>query len=91
MEIQARRLAVLLVMALIVASCAHQPMPEAYDPPGFFSGVWHGMIAGFALIAHIFNPDIRIYAFPNSGGWYDFGFLFGIAIWGAGAGAGSRG
>jgi hypothetical protein len=32
--------------------------------------------------------DVRIYAFPNSGGWYDFGYLFGVAMFLGGCGAG---
>jgi|GEM_PF-2179753 len=61
---------------VIVAGCAHQPIPEAYDPPGFFMGVWHGATMGFSLIGEIFFNH-RIYAFPNSGGWYDLGYVLG--------------
>jgi hypothetical protein len=45
-------------------------------------GLWHGVVAPFALFAHIFDNNIRIYAFPNSGGWYDFGFILGVGAWG---------
>jgi hypothetical protein len=51
---------------------------EANDPPGFFMGLWNGFTIFFALIGHIFHSSIRIYAFPNSGGWYDFGFFLGV-------------
>lgn len=54
-----------------------QPIPRAYNPPGFFSGILHGILAPFALLGSIFM-DIRIYAFPNSGWWYDLGFIIGI-------------
>jgi hypothetical protein len=38
------------------------------------------------LIVHIFNENISVYEINNTGGWYDFGFLFGvICIWGAGS------
>ena len=30
-------------------------------------------------------PDIAIYAVPNSGGWYDFGYFVGIVFLGVGA------
>ena len=30
----------------------------------------------FSLVASIFTED-RIYAFPNAGGWYDFGYFIG--------------
>lgn len=68
-----------LVLALVVAGCAHQPTPMAHDAPGFLLGLLHGFICPFALIASIFT-DVRIYAFPNSGVWYDFGFVTGAAL-----------
>jgi hypothetical protein len=46
--------------------------PEA---AGFFLGFWHGLIAIYSLVAHIFNPDIVVFQTPNNGGWYSFGFL----------------
>ncbi len=84
-----RRIAFLLVgAALAVASCAHQPAPEAYDPPGFFMGLIHGFIILFSFIGSLFT-DVRIYAFPNSGGWYDLGYLIGAGIFLGGSGASS--
>jgi len=74
-------------MLLLLVSCAHQPIPEAYDPPGFFMGLWNGLTIFFALIGHLFDNSIRIYAFPNSGGWYDFGFFLGACIFGGGGGS----
>jgi hypothetical protein len=71
----------ILVLCVALVGCAAQPMPDAYDPPGFFSGLWHGCIMFFALIGHIFDDSIRIYAFPNSGGWYDFGYFLGVLSW----------
>lgn len=71
----------ILAFPLVLAACATQPYPDSYDPPGFFMGLWHGFIIFFALIGHIFDSSIRIYAFPNSGGWYDFGFFLGIGSW----------
>jgi hypothetical protein len=41
------------------------------DPAGFFAGIWHGWIAPFALIAHLFHGDVRIYEVDNTGSWYD--------------------
>jgi hypothetical protein len=34
--------------------------------------------------------DFRIYAFPNSGGWYDFGYLLGAMGFLGGGGASAR-
>jgi hypothetical protein len=80
----------LLVSALAAASCAHQPAPIAGDVPGFFAGLVHGFLILFSFIASLVT-DARIYAFPNSGGWYDFGFLLGAMAFLGGSGASSAG
>lgn len=83
-----RRLAGVLGLTLLtLAACASQPYVETDHAPGFFRGLLHGFIAWFALIGHLFDHKIRIYAYPNLGGWYDFGFLVGASLWGGGAGA----
>jgi hypothetical protein len=69
--------ALVLTASILLAACATQPTPSAFEPPGFWFGVMHGFTAPFALIA--FFKDVRIYAFPNSGWWYDFGFFIGFA------------
>lgn len=74
-----------MIALLSLAACAHQPeLPHFGSVPGFLSGIWHGLIAPLAFIGSIFS-DVRMYAYPNSGVWYDFGFLLGIAAWGGGA------
>jgi hypothetical protein len=79
------KLAFLLAVAAgILAACATQPTPTAYDPPGFLMGLVHGIIAPFSLIAEVFT-NVRVYAFPNSGGWYDFGFMLGVGALGGGS------
>jgi hypothetical protein len=79
--------AMLTVVALLLASCATQPAPGGLNPPGFFRGCWHGFTIFFALAGHVFDNSIRIYAFPNSGGWYDFGFFLGAASFLGGGGS----
>ena len=80
----------LLLTAFFLAGCATQPAPVGDDLPGFFSGIWNGLCAPFALVGSIFW-NVRIYAFPNSGGWYDFGYILGIcAIAGGGGSSASR-
>ena len=74
------------LLALMLSSCATQPHPAAYEPPGFLLGLLHGFISLFSLIGSIFW-DIRVYAFPNSGGWYDFGFVLGAAMFYGGGGS----
>ncbi len=85
-----RSISIAIMLCLVLTGCAHQPLASeaaAYDPPGFFSGFWHGLIAPLALIGHLFDETIRVYAFPNSGGWYDLGYILGIGALGSGAAA----
>jgi len=80
-----KRAAVALGLIMILASCASQPDASNYSSaPGFFSGIWHGLVAPIAFFFAIFT-DVRMYAFPNSGNWYDFGFLLGLSAWAGGA------
>ena len=81
------RLALVVVLA---GGCASQPPPSPLGP-GFVVGVLNGLVAPVAFIGSLFDPDIRIYAFPNSGVWYDLGFLLGLALWGGGAATTGRG
>ena len=76
----------LCLLVLSLSGCAHQPSPLAYDPPGFFSGLLHGFLILFSFIGSLFT-DLRIYSFPNSGGWYDFGYLLEVSMFLGSAGA----
>jgi hypothetical protein len=90
--VRIRMVAILSVAAalLALAGCATQPHPNLpASPPGFFSALLHGFLAPFALVAGILF-DVRIYAYPNTGWWYDLGFLIGLMPWGGGAAVGAR-
>ena len=76
----------LLCGALCVSGCAHQPEPFGDDLPGFWWGLLHGFLIVFSFIGSLFT-HVRIYDFPNSGRWYDFGFLIGAAIFLGGSGS----
>jgi hypothetical protein len=78
---------VLIVLGLF--GCATQPVPDVLDPPGFWTGMVHGFLIFFSMIGSYFS-DIRIYAFPNSGGFYDLGYLLGAMISLGGFGVGVR-
>ncbi len=81
-----RILLILLLIMLVLGACANQPRQEAFDPPGFFSALVHGFFIFFSLIGSVFL-DVRIYAFPNSGFFYDLGYCIGAAIFLGGSGA----
>jgi hypothetical protein len=83
---------VLTALVLFVAACAaSQPAPAAGEPvPGFLLGFWHGLIAPVAFLIGLFGEGVRMYAFPNAGAWYDFGFMIGIGGFSGGIFAGSR-
>jgi hypothetical protein len=46
----------------------------------------HGFTICFSFVGSIFM-DVRIYAFPNSGFFYDLGYLIGAALFLGGGGA----
>ena len=86
---------ILLFVALVVvlASCA---VPVHIDTCvagvkvyNFWSGLWHGMTAGFSFIGSLINPEkYVVYAVNNNGGWYNFGFLLGVGAFTGGGGKG---
>ena len=60
--------------------------PEA----GFWLGLWHGIIAPVTFVISLFTDDVSIYEVHNSGNWYDFGYVLGLAMaFGGTAGSGS--
>jgi hypothetical protein len=82
---------IIILTLLALAGCATRGAGVTVeDGPGFFFGLWHGMVAPIAFIAHIFMSDIAVYASPNNGGWYDFGFLLGIGAFSTGASSAAR-
>ena len=62
----------------------------AAGSPGFLLGLWHGFIFPVAWLVSLFVPSVAIYAVPNNGGWYDFGYFLGIVVFGVGARRGHR-
>lgn len=80
---------VLLFVVLLLGGCATRSAGAVDNPPGFFSGLLHGFIILFSFIGSLFT-DYEVYALPNSGGWYDLGFLLGVSMFFGGSGASSR-
>ena len=75
-----------LAALLLLAGCATQSA-DAVAPaaPGFLLGLWHGFIFPVAWVVSLFVPDAAVYAVPNNGGWYDFGYFIGVVFLGVGA------
>jgi len=87
---------VLPLAALVTGCAAHYTKDAVQDPYGFFSGVWHGLIFFFALMANVISwacsligillfDSIEIIGRPNTGLWYYVGFAIGLMSAGGGA------
>lgn len=85
------RTAIVLAALVLLAACAKQ-VPTAVEPaaPGFLLGLWHGFIFPVAWFLSLLVPDVAVYAVPNNGGWYDFGYFLGICVFGVGANRGTK-
>ena len=78
-----------LLAFLFLASCATAPL-AIEGTRGFFWGLFDGAVAPFAFVLSWFSDSIAVYGVPNSGGWYDFGFLIGVTCWAGSGGAAAR-
>jgi len=88
------KLVLLLLVVITVSSCANvshiKSCVEEEQTYGFFSGLWHGIIAPLSFIGSLFSEDIAMYGVNNNGGWYDFGFVLGAGILSKGASSSSK-
>jgi hypothetical protein len=77
----------LVALTPTLTACAATQQADAVAPqaPGFLLGLWHGFIFPVAWGVSLFIPKVAIYAVPNNGGWYDFGYFLGIVVFGVGA------
>ena len=84
---RARLLAITAVLLTLAACTAVQTSGPVVQRggPSFLDGVWHGFIFPVAFIISLFKPEVAIYAVPNNGTWYDFGYFVGIVFLGVGA------
>jgi hypothetical protein len=76
-----------VVAMLSLTACAATQASDAVAPtaPGFLLGLWHGFIFPVAWVVSLFTSQVAVYAVPNNGGWYDFGYFLGIVVFGVGA------
>ncbi|WP_340588493.1 hypothetical protein [Erythrobacter alti] len=87
------RTALGLALLLVLSGCASQmdgAVQQGHPFPGFWWGLWHGFIFPFAWVGSLFSENIAVYAVPNTGGWYDFGFFLGVTVLGGGSVFGSK-
>ena len=82
-----KRTVSVIALALLLTACIATESATAINPagPGFLQGVWHGFIFPVTFIFSLFTDDVAIYAVPNNGTWYDFGYFVGIVFLGVGA------
>ena len=81
----------IVVLALVLAGCAAGANTAAGQPhaAGFWMGLWHGIISPVTFVVSLFNDRVSVYEIHNNGGWYNLGFLLGVA--GPASSAGSAG
>ena len=83
------RILLIAIATLALTACAatqsDAALATAADTPGFLLGLWHGFIFPVAFIVSLFMDNVAVYAVPNNGGWYDFGYFVGIVFLGVGA------
>ncbi len=77
------------LVLLLISGCATQQTGVVENPPGFFHGLLHGFLILFSFIGSLFT-DYEIYAFPNTGSWYNFGFLLGAMAFLGGGGSSAK-
>ena len=78
----ARVLVVAGAVLLLTSACAAKGNPSVAsgaDVPGFWLGLWHGVISPITFLVSLFRDDVGIYAVRNTGAWYDFGFMLGVS------------
>ena len=80
-----RFLALSPLLALTACAATQDAAAVAPQAPGFLLGLWHGFIFPVAWLVSLFTDKVAIYAVPNNGGWYDFGYFLGIVVFGVGA------
>ena len=78
-------LGALPALATLSACATQSAAAVAPAAPGFLLGLWHGFIFPVAWVISLFFPNVAVYAVPNNGGWYDFGYFLGIVVFGVGA------
>lgn len=77
-------LMVALLCLTMLSACV--PGPNEYEKTkseegkihGFWSGLWHGIVAPIIFFVSLFTDNVEFYEVHNNGNWYNFGFIWGI-------------
>ena len=77
------------MLCLAAAGCAAGNQRFVAKPAGFWAGLWHGFICLITFVISLFSDKVQMYEVHNVGGWYNFGFLIGVACF-FGGGCGSH-
>lgn len=75
-----------LLILLTISGCATHQSGVVENPPGFFHGLLHGFLILFSFIGSLFT-EYEMYALPNSGTWYNLGYLIGASAFLGGGGS----
>ena len=59
----------LLVLALAACAPAAPEASQAAGAPGFWQGLWHGLISPVTFLVSLFNDKVGICEVSNSGSW----------------------
>jgi len=79
-------LGILVIIMFVLAACAPGPNDFEKTPDkegeiaGFFTGIWHGLIAPITFIISLFSDNVSFYEAHNVGNWYNFGFVLGAGL-----------
>lgn len=89
---------VFIAFVALVSGCAHHYTEATHsDPYGFWSGIWHGIVFPYALLANIISWVLSLFGFsflssieiigrPNTGVFFYYvGFFLGFSSYGGGA------
>jgi hypothetical protein len=73
-----------VLSVVVLAGCAAggNDVSNVAEPTvaGFWLGLWHGVIYPISFVISLFTKSVNVYEVHNNGGWYNFGFVLGIAV-----------
>lgn len=78
-----KKIILIFCILTLLVSCADSvdvtACTKEMSQPGFWKGLWHGIISPISFVISLFDDSVSVYSINNSGAWYDFGFLLGAS------------